>query len=144
VRQSMVALVCALSLGGCQTRSAADTGDQEVVVHPGDSIVSAVGTPFYLAFKGVVCLASAVVAGPAAAVLAASEDRLAPEALRDLGDGMRQNCGPPYALSPYRVASAKPSLEYRREPTPESPPAAGPGPAAPKGPKALFPEREPQ
>jgi hypothetical protein len=140
VRQSMVALFCALSLGGCQTRPAAEHTDHEVVVHPGDAMVSAVGTPFYVAFKSVVCLASAVIAVPAAAILTASESPVAPDARRELGDGIRQNCGPPYVLSPYREVAATPSAEYRRVPKPEQAPATGPEHSTPKGPTPLFPE----
>jgi hypothetical protein len=141
VRRSMVTLVCALGLAGCQTSSPAETGGQKEVMHPGDALVSAVGTPFYFVFKGAVCLASAVIAVPAAAIVASSESPLAPEARRDLGDGMKQNCGPPYVLSPYRVVSTEPAPEHLPKPKPEQPPAAGPEVAIPGGPRPLFPEQ---
>jgi hypothetical protein len=141
VRLSMVALVCAVGLGGCQTGTPADAAGHKVVMNAGDAMVSAVGTPFYLVFKGVVCLASAVIAVPAAAVVVSSESPLAPEARRDLGDGMSQNCGPPYALSPYRVVSTETSPQYRPKPMPEQPPAADPEQATPAGPRPLFPKR---
>jgi hypothetical protein len=100
-----------------------------------------VGTPFYLLFKGVVCVASVAVAAPVAAVAALSESYYAPIARRELGDGVGKNCGPPYVLSPARVASTEPAPEYRPKPMPEQPPAAGleqPAPL-PGGPKSLFP-----
>jgi len=141
----MTTLTCALSLGGCQTAAqappsnVASTGEQKVVVRPGDTVVSAIGTPFYLVFKGVVCVASVAIAAPVAAVAALTESRFAPEIRRDLGDGVSKNCGPPYVLTPSQVASTRP--EYRSTPEAEQPPLAGPDhpTPAPDGPKRLFP-----
>lgn len=63
-------------------------------MHPGDAALSAVGTPFYLVFKSVFCVAIAAIAAPVAGIAALSESRFASEARRDLGDGVDQNCGP--------------------------------------------------
>lgn len=72
-------------------------------VHPGDAALSVVGTPFLIAFRGVVCVASLAVAAPVAAVAAVVPERPAyPETQRSLGDGLASNCGPPWVISPYR------------------------------------------
>jgi hypothetical protein len=131
MRRGLSVLMGALALGACQT---APTETPEAVraedrVHPGDAVVSAVGTPFYAVFKGVVCVASVVVAAPIAAVTALSDSRYAPEVQASLGDGVSQNCGPPYVLRPYRTVSVEPAPGI-----PPIPPARSsvPGPAEPK------------
>ena len=75
--------------------------------------------------KGVTCAAGTVIAAPLAGIAALSESPFAPEIQQELGDGVAHNCGPPYALSPYRKVSIKPTAEV-----PE-PPASGPPPATP-------------
>jgi hypothetical protein len=65
--------------------------------------VSIVGTPFALGFKTVVCAASLVVAAPIAGVLALGVDPSG-EGYQALGDGIAQNCGPPYVISPYAAS----------------------------------------
>jgi hypothetical protein len=73
--------------------------------------LSVVGTPFVLVFRAVVCAASAVVAGPTAALFAVSDD---PRGGFDyLRDGLAQNCGPPYVV-PVPVAA-------RHDPAPGEP-----------------------
>ena len=80
-----------------------------------------------------------------AGIAALSESRFASEARRDLGDGVSQNCGPPYALSPYRTVpvntlpevSADP--EALQEPPPAPAPEELPAPAA-GGPVELLPD----
>jgi hypothetical protein len=64
--------------------------------------VSIIGTPFALAFKTVVCGASLVVAAPIAGILALGAD--SSEGYQALGDGIAQNCGPPYVVSPYAAS----------------------------------------
>jgi len=67
------------------------------------SYVSAIGTPFYLAFKVPVCAATLAVAGPAAALqglAAPSENELQPDIRPMLDEGISDNCGPPYVLPP--------------------------------------------
>jgi hypothetical protein len=118
MRPWIPALACVMAAGGCQTSppDAAARGEERVVAHRGDAIVAAAGTPFYLAFKTAFCAASVAIAAPVAALAAMSESRFAPGARRDLGDGVSQNCGPPYVLSPYEVASAAPA--YGQVPPP--------------------------
>ena len=63
---------------------------------PSDWAFAVVGTPFVFGFRAVVCAASAVVAGPAAALFAVSDDPRGGFAY--LRHGLAQNCGPPYAV----------------------------------------------
>ena len=141
MRPVVFGAIGALALGGCQTAETVPPGAaraQGGVVHPGDAVVSAVGTPFYLVFKGVVCVASVAIAAPVAGLVALSDSRYAPEVQASLGDGVSQNCGPPYVLRPYRTVSVEPAPGARpMPPTPglERPPV--PGPAEPK---PLFPD----
>jgi hypothetical protein len=80
-----------------------------------------VGTPFYLVFKSVACVASVAIAAPMAGLAALSESPFAPEVRRELGDGVNQNCGPPYALSPYRVVSVPPPPDGPKPSSPGQP-----------------------
>ncbi|HUZ74249.1 MAG TPA: hypothetical protein VMU87_14805 [Stellaceae bacterium] len=68
----------------------------------GSRFLAVVGTPFYLLFKIPVCVVTVVVAGPIAGIsaLAGPSNPQAVQVRRDLGEGLAQNCGPPYALSP--------------------------------------------
>jgi hypothetical protein len=61
-----------------------------------DVALSVVGTPFVFGFRAVVCAASAVVAGPAAALFAVSDDPR--DGFAYLRHGLARNCGPPYAV----------------------------------------------
>jgi hypothetical protein len=82
-----------LGLSGC----AAAPPDQQV------SVVSAVGTPFLIALKVPTCVATVVVAGPAAALqqlAAPNQDGLQPDIRPALDAGIDENCGPPYVVSP--------------------------------------------
>jgi hypothetical protein len=73
-----------------------------------DVALTAIATPFVLAFRAAVCATSAVVAGPAAAVFAVSDD---PRGGFDyLRYGLARNCGPPYVV-PVPVAA-----RYERDP----------------------------
>jgi class 3 adenylate cyclase len=67
------------------------------------TIVSVIGTPFLIAFKIPVCAVTLAVAAPAAgaAAMVPPEDNPEPgTARRVLADGVRANCGPPYAIAP--------------------------------------------
>jgi hypothetical protein len=123
VRAALVPFCLMVGLGGCQSPPTYSGGSSErtAVLHPGDAAVSVVDTPFYLAFKGVTCAMSAVIAAPVAVVTALSESRFAPEIRESLGDGLKQNCGPPYALSPYRVVSVERAPPVPRAQHPDSP-----------------------
>jgi hypothetical protein len=137
MRHWFSALGCAVAVASCQTSrppEATEPSASWTAVHPGDAALSVVGTPFYLVFKSVVCVASVAIAAPVAGIAALSESRFAPEVQRDLGDGVRQNCGPPYALSPYRTVpiDSGPEVSAGPQALQEPPLAAAPDlPAAP-------------
>lgn len=70
---------------------------------PAASPVTAIGTPFLIALKIPVCVATVAIAGPAAALqqlAAPNEDGLQPDIRPALDVGMSQNCGPPYEVAP--------------------------------------------
>ena len=67
------------------------------------SFISVVGTPFLIALKIPVCVASIAIAAPLAGAsqLAESTSVIDEYSLRrDLDEGLVHNCGPPYAVSP--------------------------------------------
>jgi hypothetical protein len=67
------------------------------------TVLSVVGTPFLIAFKIPVCAATLAVVAPAAgmAAMVPPEDNPEPGKARQvLADGVRANCGPPYAVAP--------------------------------------------
>ena len=64
--------------------------------------VSIIGTPFAIGFKAVICAASVVVAAPVAGFLAFGDP--SGEGYEALGNGLAQNCGPPYVVSPYAAS----------------------------------------
>jgi hypothetical protein len=137
------ALGCALVVGGCQASpppAPTEPTTHKTVIHPGDAALSVVGTPIYLVFKSVFCVASVAIAAPVAGIAALSESRFAPAARRDLGDGVSQNCGPPYVLSPYRTGSVNAGPEGSAGPKASpTPPSA----AAPEPPAVSTPEEHP-
>lgn len=120
MRPVLFGLIGALALGACQT--APGTAPETTRAgHPGDAVVTAVGTPFYLVFKGVVCVASVAMAAPVAGLVALSDSRHAPAVQASLGDGVSQNCGPPYVLRPPRTVAL---LDAPPEPAPLQTPEA--------------------
>jgi hypothetical protein len=129
VRAPLVSLCLVAALGGCGTAPTRSTSpsDQITVVHPEDAVTSVLGTPFYLAFKSMTCAVGVAIAAPVAGIAALSESYFAPAIQRGLGDGINQNCGPPYVLSPYREVTVKPT-----ENIPETP-APAPRPERPSG-----------
>ena len=70
---------------------------------PAGWAVSIVGTPFALAFKTAVCAASLAIAAPIAGLLVLDPDPYS-EGHEILGDGIANNCGPPYLVSPYSAS----------------------------------------
>lgn len=66
----------------------------------GEWTVAVLGTPFFWVFKGAVCVGSVAVAAPTSAVAALGGYHARQESLEILGEGVAQNCGPPYVLSP--------------------------------------------
>jgi hypothetical protein len=105
--RKILVLPLVLALGACATSSgppAADGGFAPASAEPGASpagwAVAIVGTPFALAFKTVVCAASLAIAAPIAGILVLDPDPYS-EGHEILGDGIANNCGPPYVVSPY-------------------------------------------
>jgi hypothetical protein len=142
MRTSLVSLCLVVALGGCETAPtySSSPSEQMTVVHPGDAVASVLGTPFYLAFKGVTCAVSAAIAVPVAGIAALSESYFAPAIQRGLGDGINQNCGPPYVLSPYRVVSVEPKADVPETPAPEQPTGVPDVPAPPRSPAPGTPK----
>jgi hypothetical protein len=76
---------------------------QQPSASPAGWAVSIVGTPFALAFKTAVCAASLAIAAPIAGLLVLDPDPYS-EGHDILGDGIANNCGPPYLVSPYSAS----------------------------------------
>lgn len=66
----------------------------------GEWAVAVLGTPFFWAFKGAVCVGSVALAAPTSAAAALGGHHARQEGLEILGEGVAQNCGPPYVLKP--------------------------------------------
>jgi hypothetical protein len=88
------ALVLALALCGC-----ASAPPQS----PGSTALSVIGTPFLLAFKIPVCIVSAALAAPLAGAAELARTNQAYGIEQSLGDGLEDNCGPPYVVGPHAV-----------------------------------------
>jgi hypothetical protein len=102
-RKFLVGLL-ALALAACATsHGPSASADGVTSTSSGASAsgwaVAIIGTPFALGFKTVVCAATLVVAAPVAGILTLGVDPSG-EGYHVLGDGIAQNCGPPYVISP--------------------------------------------
>ena len=88
---------------------------------PSDWTLAIVGTPFVFAFRTAVCAATAVVAGPTAALFAVSDDPRSGFAY--LRDGLAQNCGPPWAVGVPAAGYGyrDPAVAYAPAPEPYAP-----------------------
>jgi hypothetical protein len=87
-------------LAGCASEPAGDAHGSSDAGNPGKTAVSVIGTPFLLAFKIPVCIATAVIAGPIAGAAALTSNDGGAGVQRVLGEGLDANCGPPYVLEP--------------------------------------------
>lgn len=95
MRSRIRAAFLVLALGGC-AGAAPGSG-------AGGAAVSAVGTPFLLAFKIPACVMTVAIAGPIAGLstLAAPSPNIAEaDPRQELGDDVAHNCGPPYIVAP--------------------------------------------
>ena len=108
--RKILVLPLVLALGACATGSgppAADGGAAPANARPGASpagwAVAIVGTPFALAFKTAICAASLAIAAPIAGILVLDPDPYS-EGHAILGEGIANNCGPPYVISPYAAS----------------------------------------
>ncbi len=98
MRRIVLAALAVSALGGC----AAQPGDTGTPTSGGAAVLTAIGTPFLIAFKLPLCAATIAAAGPlgATATLVPPEDTLGQEVRQGLADSIDENCGPPYAVTP--------------------------------------------
>ncbi len=91
----LAAILLSLALAGCSNGPPVNDG-------AAGGVVSAIGTPFLLAFKIPLCAVTVAVAGPSAGALElAGYERPTNLDLRhDLDDSVRRNCGVPYVVTP--------------------------------------------
>ena len=98
MKPAALAILVPLVLAACAARShdpaaAAPTTES--------TVLSAIGTPFLIAFKIPLCVATVLVAGPASGATAVIPPEDNPQqaiARQVLADGLKDNCGPPYAV----------------------------------------------
>lgn len=105
--RKILILPLVLALAACAASSGQPTplvGSAPASTEPGASpagwAVAVVGTPFALVFKSAICVASLAIAAPIAGLLVLDPDPYS-EGHEILGDGIANNCGPPYVISPY-------------------------------------------
>ena len=101
----ILVLPVALGLAACASSPgppAADDGSAPASpgASPAGWAVAVVGTPFALVFKTAICAASLAIAAPIAGILVLDPDPYS-EGHEILGEGIANNCGPPYVVSPY-------------------------------------------
>jgi hypothetical protein len=96
--RTVMAGTLALALAACaaQPQGAATQPDA------GTAILAAVGEPFLIIAKVPVCALTLVAAGPIGAVAQVTDpaNPLGHDIRQSLADGIDQNCGPPYYVSP--------------------------------------------
>ena len=100
-----LAMLCAAALAACAPRTEADNSNAvqtgPSTPNAGSTLLSIIGTPFYLAFKIPVCAVTLAVSAPTAGASELTGDFADGQDLRrDLGEGVADNCGPPYAVTP--------------------------------------------
>ncbi|MGH7088572.1 MAG: hypothetical protein ACREFQ_06695, partial [Stellaceae bacterium] len=96
MRIVLAALV--LAFGGCAAAPQPGGGGSG----GGAAALTAVGTPFLVALKLPVCVLTLAAAGPVGALseIAEPQTQFGRDLRQGLGDGIAQNCGPPYAVTP--------------------------------------------
>lgn len=98
MRRMVMAGMIAAALGGC----AAQGGTAATPADGGASALAAFGTPFLIVAKVPVCIVTIAIAAPVGAVSELSDPAtpFGHELRQGLGDGIAQNCGPPYVVTP--------------------------------------------
>lgn len=93
----LTGLVLAL-LGGC----VAAPGDPAAPASGGAGVLTAVATPALVIAKVPLCTLTLIAAAPlgATAALLPPSDPLGAETRQGLADGINQNCGPPWVVTP--------------------------------------------
>jgi hypothetical protein len=92
------AILLLMMLGACSSPPSALDGSTSAQPSASSVVLSALGTPFLIAFKIPVCTATLIIAAPAAGISESVESGA--KARQVLADGVASNCGPPYLLTP--------------------------------------------
>ena len=90
MKTQAIATVLVLAAAGCASPPPA----------PPQSTIGALGTPFFIALKIPVCAITVALSAPLAGAAGLSPTPNAWAIRADLDDSVRQNCGPPYVLTP--------------------------------------------
>jgi len=91
MKNQAIAALLVLTAAGCANPAPPD---------PQQSTISALGTPFLIAFKIPVCAATVALAAPLAGATGLAPTYDSHVIRAELDEGVRQNCGPPYVLAP--------------------------------------------
>ncbi len=101
MRRTVMAGLMAAARGGCAQQGATQ-GATTQPIDGGATALATFGTPFLIVAKIPVCIATVAMAAPVGALseLSDPETPFGHELRQDLSDGIAQNCGPPYMVSP--------------------------------------------
>ena len=91
MKKQAIAALLVLTATGCASSTPPD---------PQQSAISALGTPFLIAFKIPVCAATVALAAPLAGATGLTPTNDSHIIRAELDESVRQNCGPPYVLAP--------------------------------------------
>src|SRR5215471_10679136 len=91
MKMQSIAALLVLTAAGCTSPAAPD---------PQQSAITALGTPFLIAFKIPVCAVTVALAAPLAGATGLSPTYDSHVIRAELDQSVRQNCGPPYVLAP--------------------------------------------
>jgi hypothetical protein len=90
MKKQAIAALMILTAAGCASSQS----------DPQQSTISALGTPFLIAFKIPVCAVTVALAAPLAGATGLTPTYDSRVIRAELDESVRQNCGPPYVLSP--------------------------------------------
>lgn len=91
MKMQTIAALLVLSAAGCASPPPPD---------PQQSTISALGTPFLIAFKIPVCAVTVALAAPLAGATGLTPTYDSHVIRAELDESVRQNCGPPYVPAP--------------------------------------------
>ncbi len=98
MRKTALAVVLTCALAGCASPPASDAVAPPP--SPGRTALSIIGTPFLIALKIPVCVATAALAAPLAGAAQLARTTQGAQVNDALSDGLEMNCGPPYVVAP--------------------------------------------
>jgi hypothetical protein len=98
LRREALTVLLALSLAGCASAPQGEALEAAAPAGPGETILDILATPILIGFKIPVCVTTLGVALPLAATTGFGTGDGAPAARRELGQGIDENCGPPYLV----------------------------------------------